>query len=378
MDRETIRLHWLKREDEVALSLRQLYEQFGYVKYRMRAFEEYALYLDNKSFLGDRSVVTFNDLSGRVLALKPDVTLSIVKNTRATEASSEKLYYLENTYRLDRRSHDLREVGQLGLECIGRLDLYQICEVLKLAALTLARIDDTGVLALSHSGFMLRLMDELAIPADARPALTECVRLKNAHQLRAEAARRGVSPGAAERLCAAAALFGPAGDALARAHDLAASPGMAEALSDLAASCALLDAAGCGDRLMLDFSLMNDIDYYSGIVFQGYVQGVPRPVLSGGYYGALLKKFGRDLDAIGFAVYLNELSHLYPPPPGPDADALVRYRGGDDMVALMAAADRLRGRGLRVRVERDAPDGARFGRVYRLAGTALEEVDGDA
>jgi ATP phosphoribosyltransferase regulatory subunit len=136
-----------------------------------------------------------------------------------------------------------------------------------------------------------------------------------------------------------------------------------------------MDAAGYGARLRVDFSLMNDIDYYSGIVFQGYVQGVSRAVLSGGYYGALMKKFGHDLDAIGFAVYLNELSHLYPPADGPDVDALVLYGEGDDPMALMAATERLRAAGLRVRVERDAPAGVRYKSVMRLLNGKLEEVD---
>ena len=76
--------------------LSRLYEKAGYKKYKMRKFEEYSLYLENKSFLTSEYVITFNDLSGRLLALKPDVTLSIVKNTNATPSASEKLYYTES------------------------------------------------------------------------------------------------------------------------------------------------------------------------------------------------------------------------------------------------------------------------------------------
>ena len=74
----------LRREERITLELRGLYEQYGYRKYRMGKFEEYELYLENKSFLRDQNIITFHDLDGRVMALKPDVTLSIAKNTHAT------------------------------------------------------------------------------------------------------------------------------------------------------------------------------------------------------------------------------------------------------------------------------------------------------
>ena len=77
----------LKREERAIYDLRKLYEQYGYKKYKMSKFEEYDLYLENKSFLPSQQVITFTDLSGKLMALKPDVTLSIAKNapTEPTE-----------------------------------------------------------------------------------------------------------------------------------------------------------------------------------------------------------------------------------------------------------------------------------------------------
>ena len=130
----------LRREEKITLELRALYEQYGYRKYRMGKFEEYELYLENKNFLKSKNIITFHDLDGRVLALKPDVTLSIAKNTHATEKSSEKFYYLENVYRLDKPSGSYREISQLGLEYIGKLDGIAAYEVLCLARQTLSKI----------------------------------------------------------------------------------------------------------------------------------------------------------------------------------------------------------------------------------------------
>ena len=112
----------MRPEERISWSLQGLYQRHGYKKYRMGKFEEYELYLENKNFLQSRQIITFNDMDGRVLALKPDVTLSIVKNTHADRSSSEKFYYLENVYRFHKPSGAYREISQLGLEYLGAPD----------------------------------------------------------------------------------------------------------------------------------------------------------------------------------------------------------------------------------------------------------------
>ena len=120
---------------EVALisALRALYEGAGFRAYKMRKFEEYSLYLENRDFLLSDYVITFSDLTGRLLALKPDVTLSIVKGSRATKEAGEKLYYTESVYRLDSRTNEYREIRQMGLEALGDIDDVQTLEVCRLA-----------------------------------------------------------------------------------------------------------------------------------------------------------------------------------------------------------------------------------------------------
>lgn len=363
----------LKKEEQVTLFLRTLYEQHGYKKFRMGRFEEYDLYLENKNFLKSRHIITFNDLDGRVLALKPDVTLSIVKNTHADEHSAEKFYYLENVYRLDKPSGSYREISQLGLEYIGAEDRFAAGEVLSLAARTLKAISESFRMQLSHVGFVLSLLDGLAIDAAAQRALLECMRRKNGHELRERAAALGITPAAANLLGEVCALCGPFEETLQRARAVAITPSMTEALDLLQSVYEVMRAGDCAEGITLDFSLVNDMDYYSGIAFQGYVEGVPRAVLAGGCYANLLKKFGRALDAIGFAVYLNELSYLYEGRADLDADVLLLYGPDDDLQAVARQQQSLIDRGLRVRCEQHPPRGLRCGRALRL-GEAMEDA----
>jgi ATP phosphoribosyltransferase regulatory subunit len=357
----------LKPEERVTLSLRRLYERRGYAKYRMSRFEEYELYLENKNFLGAKSIITFNDADGRLLALKPDVTLSIAKNTHATRASGEKFYYLENVYRQDLRSRAYREIRQLGLEYIGDLTDYAAGEVLTLAMRTLREISPSAKLQLSHAGFIQSLLDSLTVDESVRRELTDLIRRKNLDDLGERALCAGVSPAAVSLLTSACALSGPLVQALERAKDVAITPGMTEALSKLEKMGAALDAAGCLDGVTVDFSLMNDLDYYSDLVLRGYVEGLPRAVLAGGCYASLMKKFGRNVDAMGFAVYLNELTFLYEGPRPRDVDLLLIYGAQDDLAQVTRRVDELIESGFSVRAEKSRPQGLRYGREITMA-----------
>ena len=128
------------------------YEKYGYALYKMRKFEEYSLYLDNKRFLGSESVLTFQGFGGKLMALKPDVTLSIVKNARVPEGAPLKLYYRESVYRTERGGGEFKEIHQMGVECIGALTASDVFEVCSLAVRSLALIDEQFIFSVSHMG----------------------------------------------------------------------------------------------------------------------------------------------------------------------------------------------------------------------------------
>ena len=91
-----------RKEDIIIENLKELFDSNGYKYYKMRKFEEYSLYMENKNFLSSDYIITFNH-NGKLLALKPDVTLSIVKNAKIQKGKTQKLYYRENVYRYDRK-----------------------------------------------------------------------------------------------------------------------------------------------------------------------------------------------------------------------------------------------------------------------------------
>ena len=147
MENVTSFLQW---EDKISIELQRLYELYGYDRYRMEKFEPYDMYMENKRFINASSVITFYDADGRLMALKPDVTLSVVKNTNPDD-QMKKVYYLENVFRMDGRTHEYRELKQIGLEFIGGEGFYPEAETVTMAAKSLAAISENFVLCISLS-----------------------------------------------------------------------------------------------------------------------------------------------------------------------------------------------------------------------------------
>lgn len=299
----------LPKDERTYLELCDLFEKHGYALYKMKKFEEYSLYLDNKNFLGSESVLTFQGFGGKLMALKPDVTLSIVKNARVPENDALRLYYRESVYRTERGGTDFKEINQMGLECIGALTLRDVTEICALAVQSLALIDSEFVFAVSHMGYLSALLDECGVrDEESRKRVTECVRARNAHDLKA-AAGEGADLDRIARILEADTEFP---SALALLNDVAEGEGTKAAAKELAELYGHFRGTPYLGNMRLDLSVVNDVDYYTGIVFQGYVARVPKVILSGGRYDGLLSRIGRAHGAMGFALNLGDLAAFYP------------------------------------------------------------------
>lgn len=178
-------------------------------------------------------------------------------------------------------------------------------------------------------GFITSLLDVLGVREEARAAALDALRAKNAHTLRAIAAESGCTEEEAGQLAALAALAGPFPETLdARPARWWPRPGMADACGELQSLYDALEAVDAADTLRLDFSTLNDIDYYNGVVFKGYVRGVPRAVLAGGRYDNLMRRFGKPQPAVGFALYLGGLGRAFAEKSDYDVDTLLLYDAG--------------------------------------------------
>ena len=190
----------LKNEERIVFLLRALYAGYGYQQYKMSKFEEYDLYAGNKDFLISDNIITFTDTNGKLMALKPDVTLSIVRASRDQKGFVSRVFYDENVYRVSRGSHAYKEIMQAGLECIGDIDAYSVSEVLYLAARSLQTISENYLLNISHLGIISGLLDELGITSEDRKEALRLIGEKNLHELKRLLEGAGAPEEAADRL----------------------------------------------------------------------------------------------------------------------------------------------------------------------------------
>ncbi len=336
-------LESLQPKERASFALRALYEAAGCRKYHMGRFEEYGLYQENRSFLSSEQVITFTDLDGRLLALKPDVTLSIAKTAQPAPGETLRYYYHENVYRPSAESHTFKEISQMGLEVLGKVGEAEVQQAVCLAAQSLGQLGAEWVLEVSHMGYLFGLFDALEVPAAARAALLEKLREKNAHELRAAAKAAGLDDAAADTLCSVLSLSGGYSETLAKAEALCKNDAMNAAVAELKALAGPL--AWMEGTIRLDMTLAGEMEYYNGLVFQGYLKALPRPLLKGGRYDLLMQKFTPGAGAIGFAIYLDELDRLSAPLPPVQKNstdrvmlnvALPKGRLGDKVYNLLA------------------------------------------
>ncbi|MCR5229122.1 MAG: ATP phosphoribosyltransferase regulatory subunit [Solobacterium sp.] len=329
--------------------LNELFAGYGYRRFRLSKFEEYDLYAGNKDFLKSGQLITFTDLDGSLLALKPDITLSIVKNNRGED---DKVFYNEMVYRA--KDHHYREIPQAGVECLGNVDVYAEAEVTALACRALACIADSYVLRVSDVGFLQSVYEEEQIPESLYPALSEAVSYKNTDEITKLCRAGKISNDTAGKLKALISLYKPLKQGIDEAARLTGEAEKGE-LEHLRRIAEILEAFGVIDHVYLDFTLINSMDYYNGLIFQGAVASVPVTVLSGGRYDRLPKKMGKNISAIGFAVYMDAVENSLSPSRPYDADILITYTQDSDFVRLARIVEAYEKKGSTVRtVRRDA------------------------
>ena len=339
----------LNADEQTAIALRTLYQQYGYRPYRVNSFEEYDLYARNKRFLMSEQILTFGDADGKLMALKPDVTLSIVKNTRDGDAPL-KVSYAEHVYRVPRGGYSFKEIMQVGVEHIGTVDVYAMSEMLMLAARSLETISDRYALDVSDMGIVSGILAGEAIDDADRAGLLAMISAKNPHGLHERCAQLRVSAQTEALLAALIPLCGPLGDTLGELGRLPLPEACAGAFDSLRAVARMTQALGLS-RINLDFSVVNDMGYYNGLIFSGFVDGIATSVLSGGRYDPLLRRMGRRSEAIGFAVYLDQLERFLARREAYDVDALILYDAAVDPLTVAQRANEQIAAGRTVRVQ---------------------------
>jgi len=355
----------LKHEEKAIFSLRSLYRKYGYLPYKMSKFEEYEFYIRNKDFLISDRIITFNDTNGKLLALKPDVTLSIVKYGEDQPGCKQKVCYNENIYRISETTGQYKEIMQTGVECIGDIGLYDIFEMLSLAAQSLALISDEYILQISHLGILSAVLNDACPRQDFIQNALRYIAGKNMHDLARLCEAYGVSEEKTRLLSDFIGTYGKRSQVIHKLENLCGETA-ASALQELKSLSLMLDTLPNSERIVFDFSVVNNMSYYNGIVFTGFLRGVSDGVLAGGQYDKLMQKLQRNAGAIGFAVYLDLLERLTASGNAYDVDVLLLYSDDTAPERICKTVQTLVAEGKSVSAQKSVPCKLRYKTVLEI------------
>ncbi len=361
----TIETDNLKYGEQAVFLLRSLYSKYGYKQYKMRKFEEYDLYVQNKDFLISDNVITFTDTNGKLMALKPDVTISIVKNTKDIDGAVQKVYYDENVYRVSKRTRSYKEIKQAGLECIGDIDSYCVSEVLSLAVRSLLAISEQCIVDVADLAILFAFYDYAGLSYEARRKLTALISEKNTHEMKYFCAEIGMTAEDAALLEELISYNGMPDKVLPELRIMADKIGAEAEFAEFESIISSLEPE-LQSKLRIDFSVAGDINYYNGIIFKGFIDKIPESVLSGGRYDSLMQSMARKSKAIGFAVYIDMLEALNRKENKFDYDAVLLYSDKDSITVVKDAVQKLTKEFGSVFTAKKLPEKASFEKLFRI------------
>lgn len=365
----------LRNDEKVTYRLRELYGKFGYSQFKVGRFEEYDLYARNKSFLVSENILTFTDTNGKLMALKPDVTLSIIKNISDSDNVTHKFYYNENVYRTSAESHGFKEIMQTGLECVGNIDLYSESEVVFLAAKSLENTSEDYILDISHMGLIEGFMDSENVSDADRSEILGYIKSKNTSAIKSCCQNGAISENACDTLCRLIQMYLPLNEALEFIKTNVLNDRMKKAYEELCDIADIMKAYGLESRIRFDFSVVNDRNYYDGVIFKGFVNGVPDSVLSGGRYDRLLSKMGKKCGAIGFAVYLDRLERFGNDSQDYDVDVMLTYDNDVDCKSIIDTVKLFNQNGKTVKTMAVADSSVRYRQLLKIGKGGIEILE---
>ena len=340
----------MSKKDLVLLNIRKMYDSYGYKKISLPSFEEYDLYNENKDFI-DRNVLTVMSPNGKLLALRPDITLSVAKKiSKEQSLKYSKIYYQENTYNLTKYV-GYEEDEQLGIELIGKESTFLDFEIINLAVKSLDIINKKSMIILSHAGFISSIFENSDLDYEIKEQIFDCINRKNSHDIQKILKNNEhISENVKKLIYKIPELSGNLENVEKKLLKYDINDNTKKILSELKQLNSLLMKFYKKSKIIFDFSVVKNLNYYNGIILQGYIEGFPNVILTGGRYDKLFEKFGVDTGAVGFAILTDGLKGYYKDTDKKDFEVLIAY-DNSDFEKLVEIVNDFQKKGLRVRTE---------------------------
>lgn len=315
-----------------------MYRSRGYGEVKTPTIEFFNLFHCKSAYFPEEEMYKLIDKKGRLLVIRPDCTVPIARlvATRLQNALKPlRLYYNQNVLRVN---PDLRgrsnEMQQVGVEVIGASSYQSDLEIIETAAHSLDMVCKKSGLSKScpedsasdfrveicHIGFFKTLISALDVGEGEREQIRRYIEYKNFAMLNdvlekydskklseTKDPKQTLSRQASNALKMLPRLFGDK-KVIRQAKELFPQDDAIEILDYLERLYDSLEQLGLSGKIIVDLGLVNQADYYTGVIFRGYLHGEGFEVLSGGRYDSLTEDFGSSLPATGFAIFVDRLA----------------------------------------------------------------------
>ncbi len=325
---------------QVESRIKELLLNRGFSEIITPGIEFYDVFASEAHGIAQEKMYKLSDRKGRLLAVKPDLTMPVAR-VAATRLKGQtrplRLYYDQPIYTasqaLTGRSD---ETAQIGIEIIGAGGRRTDLEVLVLAVEALQSCGLTDFrMEIGHIGIFNALIRRMNLSDEDAEEIRNLIQAKNFPSLN-DLLDRMADRETAGMLKQLPAMFGGE-EVLDQAEELLRFPEIAADIQALRSIYSALSQLGLGDKIAIDLGIVNRNDYYTGVVFRGYVEGLGTTALVGGRYDTLLADYGAPEPAIGFSIDADAVARVLKSslPGMPVPDVLVYADEGYEVKALL-------------------------------------------
>lgn len=300
-----------KRKRALKDRLHDVLSLYGYQDIETPVFEFFDIFNSDTGTVSSQSMFKFFDRENRTLVLRPDMTPSIARSVAKYYADVEqplRLSYMGDTFiNHPGLQGKLAQKTELGAEHIND-DSYEadaeaiamMADCFRAAGVENFRID-VGI-----AEFYKGLMDALDISETDKTTIHDYILNRNSLGLELFLEDLAIDNSSRQILLEYADLYGD-DQMLLHTLEMTDNPRCRSAINRLLSVYEVLKMYGCEDVVSFDLGMINSLDYYTGIIFNGYTYGSGDAVAKGGRYDRLLSQFGKNAPAIGFTIIIDDM-----------------------------------------------------------------------
>lgn len=300
------------RKSNVKRILEDTIKKYDYLSIETPTVEYFDVFSKNIGTIPSKELYKFFDKEGNTLCLRPDFTPSIARVAATYFADSNealKFCYSGSTF-VNKNDHQgkLKETTQVGAELMGDASVEADYEII---SMMLDCADSLGIsefqVTIGNVEYFKGLCEEKEIDLDTELSLREMIANKNYFGAKSILDKTSISDAKKEIILNITSFFGGE-DSINKALEMADNDRSKEAALRLKALNNLLKKDGKNEKVTYDFGMLSNYNYYTGIVAKGYTYGSGDAIFKGGRYDNLVKEFGKDLPAVGFAASVDQIA----------------------------------------------------------------------